>query len=93
MPTTPLIFSDHFLSVYQSAIADKLQSGLAAVTSAAVAGNVMHAATEIAALTDQKQPVPTTAPPGCGQQSWTIARLALELLRAKAQGNAHKPMG
>jgi len=91
MALEPLTFRDHFLSVYQSAIGDIVRSGQDAGTAApGMASGLVRAATQIATLTDQGQAIPTAAPPNFSQDSWTFARLALELLRAQAAGDATK---
>ena len=88
MAIEPLTFRDHFLSLYQSLVGQQVRSALdAAATAPGLASGMIRAATQIASLTDQGQTVPTTAPPNFSQDSWTVARLALELMRAQARGD------
>lgn len=88
MPIEPLTFRDHFLSVYQSAVSQVVRSGLdVAAAAPGLASGMIRAATQVATLTDQGQTVPTAAPPNFSQDSWTVARLALELMRATAVGD------
>src|SRR5512142_1809945 len=88
MAIEPLTFRDHFLSLYQSAIGQKVRSALGVDTAApGLASGMIRAATQIATLADQGLAVPSAAPPNFSQDSWTVARLTLELMRAQVAGN------
>lgn len=88
MAIEPLTFRDHFLSLYQSAIGQKVRSALDPGAAApGLASGMIRAATQIAGLADQGLAVPAVAPPNFSQDAWTVARLTLELMRAQAAGN------
>src|SRR6185312_1595561 len=84
----PTTFRDHFLSVYQSAIGAvaRAKQGATLGTPGLQSG-LVRAATMVASLKDQGSALPVSAPSGFSQDAWTYARLAYEMMEAKASGN------
>ncbi len=83
------IFPDHFSSLFQSAAADLERSKLPANAPAPGMENQnVNAATCIAGLWNDRQPIPAAAPAGIAETCWNCAKLGFELMQAAAQGNA-----
>ncbi len=81
-------FRDHFSSLFQSAATDLARSKLA--PGAATPGMEdahIDAATRIASLWNDRQPIPAAAPAGITQTVWDCSRQGFALMQAAAQGN------
>jgi hypothetical protein len=83
-----ITFRDHFSSLFQSAATDLARSKLA--PGAATPGTEdphIDAATRIASLWNDRQPVPALAPSGIAQDVWDCSKQGFELMQAAAAGN------
>jgi 3',5'-cyclic AMP phosphodiesterase CpdA len=88
VPMNLITFRDHFSSLFQSAATDLARSKLA--PGAATPGMEdphIDAATRIAALWNDREPIPASAPAGITQAVWDCARQGFELMQAAAAGN------
>ena len=89
MPVMNLVtFRDHFSSLFQSAATDLARSKLA--PGAATPGMEdphIDAATRIASLWNDRQPIPAAAPAGIAQNVWDCSKQGFELMQAAAAGN------
>ena len=82
---------DHFLSLFQSA-ADEVAHRAAGVEPGAgrrlgLDNDIVRAAAKLAELKTGGLEAPELAPEGVDQDAWTCAKLALELMEAKATGD------
>jgi hypothetical protein len=81
-------FRDHFSSLFQSAATDLARSKLA--PGAATPGMEdphIDAATRIASLWNDRQPIPAAAPAGIAQNVWDCSKQGFQLMQAAAAGN------
>jgi hypothetical protein len=86
-----MTFRDHFSSLFQSAATDLARSKLA--PGAATPGTEdahIDAATRIASLWNDRQPIPAAAPAGISQDVWDCSKQGFELMQAASQGNTAK---
>ncbi len=83
-----ITFRDHFSSLVQSAATDLARSKLA--PGAATPGMEdahINAATQIASLWNDRQPIPAAAPAGIAQNVWDCSKQGFELMQAASAGN------
>jgi hypothetical protein len=84
-------FRDHFSSLFQSAATDLARSKLPPGSATPGTENAhVDAATRIASLWNDRQPIPATAPAGIAQAVWDCATRGFDLMRAAAAGNTAK---
>ena len=84
----PILFPDHFSSLFQSAAGDFERSKLAAAAPAPGLENEnINAATCIAGLWNNRQPIPEKAPAGVSGTCWKCIKRGFDLMQAAAQGH------
>jgi hypothetical protein len=91
-PVLPVeTFRDHFSSLFQSAATDLARSKLPAGSATPGTEDAhVNAATRIASLWNDRDPIPATAPAGIQQNVWDCSKQGFELMQAAAQGNTGK---
>ena len=91
MTGEPQTFRDHFISLYQSAVDEVVRGKIGAEGLAArpnLQNGLIRAATQISALKLRgATAIPATAPANVTQTAWTCAKLAFELMEARARGD------
>jgi len=81
-------FPDHFSSLFQSAAGDLARRGLpAAAPSPGMANENVNAATIIAGLWNDRQPIPQAAPAGVSATCWSCITRGFALMQAAARGD------
>ena len=86
-----ITFRDHFSSLFQSAATDLARSKLPPGSATPGTENAhVDAATRIASLWNDRQPIPTVAPAGIEQSVWDCSKLGFDLMQAAAAGNTAK---
>jgi hypothetical protein len=81
-------FHDHFSSLFQSAAGDLARSNLpAAAASPGMADENVNAATIVAGLWNDRQPIPQAAPAGISTNCWSCITRGFALMQAAARGD------
>ena len=91
MATEPRTFRNHFVSLYQSAVDEVVRDKVGAqglATRPSLENGLVRAAAQIGALKMQgAATIPAAAPANVTQTAWTCAKLAFELMEARARGD------